>query len=359
MKTSVITLLSFTVLMFAISCTPKAGSDNIRIVDADLSGKEIREISLDDLNGLPLEFSEKSIIGNIKGMVQTEYGYIIVSYASNTCRIMHFGNDGKYLRDIGHQGRGPGEYLDITSIFMSRDTLNVASFQGKKLLRYIISQDGYTAISDIVTGDLKYGFIAVFATPDIPDRYIVRHIWNGTPGWTTPLYGIYDRDWNIVDTSDVKYPAGGYNTRFPFSCVDGNVYLAFIGSDTVFKADGEHIVPGIVYDFGKSDFPTEIKYDLVKRLEYFQEHPDDNTHLFHNSTLVTADKIHACMNTAGETLLMVNDLSSGESTFYRILDGNGEPAYLHYLFNAPDGTVRGIFMTDDGENPSVFDLSSL
>lgn len=359
MKTSVITLLSFTVLMFAISCTPKAGSDNIRIVDADLSGKEIREISLDDLNGLPLEFSEKSIIGNIKGMVQTEYGYIIVSYASNTCRIMHFGNDGKYLRDIGHQGRGPGEYLDITSIFMSGDTLNVASFQGKKLLRYIISQDGYTAISDIVTGDLKYGFIAVFATPDIPDKYIVRHIWNGTPGWTTPLYGIYDRDWNIVDTSDVKYPAGGYNTRFPFSCVDGNVYLAFIGSDTVFKADGEHIVPGIVYDFGKSDFPAEIKYDLVKRLEYFQEHPDDNTHLFHNSTLVTADKIHACMNTAGETLLMVNDLSNGESTFYRILDGDGEPAYIYYLFNAPDGTARGIFMANDGENPSIYDLTSL
>lgn len=65
MKTAVITLLSFTVLMFAISCTPRAGSDNIRVVDADLSGKEIREISLDGLNGLPLEFSEKSIIGNI------------------------------------------------------------------------------------------------------------------------------------------------------------------------------------------------------------------------------------------------------------------------------------------------------
>ena len=332
------------------SCTNRTTSDGIRVIDADLTGKEITDISLADLDKTVLEFSEKSIIGGIKDMVCTDDGgYIIASGTAGNYRL--------------HQGRGPGEYLNITSIFMLGDTLNVGSFQGfnHSLQRYIITPGGYTVIPGTESGDIKHGIIYMTATPDIPGRYIVKHIWNGTPGFSTPLYGIYDREWNVVDTSEVKFPAGGYSTAFPFSHVDRSIYMAFIGSDTIYRADGERITPAIIYDFGQSGLPADIKYNFANRFEYNRSHPDDSTHLFHNCSLISEDKVYACMSTASSVLIMVHDLRSGKSKFYRILGEDGEPAGLYYMFNAPDGRSYGIFMPSgkSEQNPAVYDISLL
>ena len=346
------------------SCTDRTTSDGIRVIDADLTGKEVIELNLADLEKTVLEYSEESIIGDIKDLVCTDNGgYIIASTTANSHRLMQFDRDGRYIRDIGHQGRGPGEFLNIRSIFMLGDTLNVGSFQGFNhiLHRYIITPDGYTVIPNSESGDLRHGIIYMTATPDIPGRYIVKHIWNGTPGWSTPLYGIYDRDWNVVDTSEVKYPAGGYSTAFPFSHVDGSIYMAFIGSDTIYRTDGERIVPAIIYDLGRSDLPADIKYNFANRFEYNRSHPDDSTHLFHMCSMISKDKVYAGMSTTNTMLLMVNDMRSGKSTFYRIMGENGEIADLLYMFCTPEGKPCGIFMPSDvsEQNPAVYDLSSL
>ena len=171
------------VLLLTVSCSPKVDSDGIRIIDADLTGKEITDISLTDLDKTVLEFSEESIIGGIKDLVCTDDGgYIIASGTAGNYRLMQFDRDGRYIRDISHQGRGPGEYLNITSIFMLGDTLNVGSFQGfnHSLQRYIITPGGYTVIPGTESGDIKHGIIYMTATPDIPGRYIVKHIWIAT-----------------------------------------------------------------------------------------------------------------------------------------------------------------------------------
>lgn len=161
------------------SCTDRTTSDGIRVINADLTGKEVIELNLADLEKTVLEYSEESIIGDIKDLVCTDNGgYIIASTTANSHRLMQFDRDGRYIRDIGHQGRGPGEFLNIRSIFMLGDTLNVGSFQGFNhiLHRYIITPDGYTVIPSSESGDLRHGIIDITATSDIPNRYIVKHI---------------------------------------------------------------------------------------------------------------------------------------------------------------------------------------
>lgn len=348
-----------TALIVSTSCASDSISDGLCVINADITGKEIVSINLSDLDKTVLEASENSLIGSIKDIVRSEYGYIIASRTAGTYRLMYFDLDGQYIRDIGHHGRGPGEFLDITSIFMLDDTLNVSSFFGQSILRYIITPNGYTALPPVNIEDLKYGIIYMSATPDIPDRFIVKHIWNGTPGCSTPLYGIYDRKWHVVDTTGTRYPAGGYSTSFPFSTVGENIYMAFIGSDTIFKTDGNRIAPSIVYDFGQSGLPADCKYNLIKRREYFNAHPDDNAHLFHNSSLISKDKIYAYLSTADSPLIMVYDIAEGESTFYRIMDVNGEPAEPLYMLNTPEGDVLGVFMSPIEDNPAVFNLSPL
>ena len=62
------------VLLLTVSCSPKVDSDGIRIIDADLTGREITDISLTDLDKTVLEFSGESIIGGIKDLVCTDDG---------------------------------------------------------------------------------------------------------------------------------------------------------------------------------------------------------------------------------------------------------------------------------------------
>lgn len=352
-------IVILTAAVSVISCTSGTGLNGIRVIDADLTGLDVKEISLSEMNMLPLEYSEKSIVGGINGIVQTDDGgYIIASSASNTHRIMQFDKSGRYLRDIGHQGRGPGEFLDITSIFLLSDTLYASSFYGKNILRYLIADNGGEALAPISYENLNWGISYIFATDDIPDRYFVKNTYNGTPGWNTPLFTVYDHDWNIVDTCMTPHQEGGFNAPFPISHAGDKVYLSQIFVDTIFVADNSGIHPAFRLDFGKSDYPADIKYDMMKRYEYIQKHPDSR-YLLHNASLVTDDKAYLCLPSARAMYLMVYDINDNKSSFYRILDEDREQAGLYWMFRDNEGKVKGVFTSSRQENPVICDLSAL
>lgn len=344
----------------AVSCTSGTDRNGIRVIDADLTGRDVKEISLSEVDMLPLEYSEKSIVGGgINGVAQTkDGGYIIASSASNTHRIMQFDKFGRYLRDIGHQGRGPGEFLDISSIFIISDTLYASSFYGKNIVRYLIEDDGYEFLPPISYENLNWGISYIFATDDIPDRYFVKNTYNGTPGYTTPLFTVYDRNWNIVDTCRTKHPEGGFKSSYPISHTGDKVYLSQIFVDTIFVADRNGIRPAFRLDFGKSDYPADIKYDVMKRYEYIQKHPDSR-YLLHNASLVTDDKAYLCLPSARALYLMVYDINDNKSSFYRILDEDREQAGLYWMFRDNEGKVKGVFTSSRQDNPVICDLSVL
>ncbi len=344
----------------AVSCTSGTDRNSIRVIDADLTGRDVKEISLSEVDMLPLEYSEKSIVGGgINGVAQTkDGGYIIASTTTGNHRLMQFDKFGRYLRDIGHQGRGPGEFLDISSIFIISDTLYASSFYGKNIVRYLIEDDGYEFLPPISYENLNWGISYIFATDDIPDRYFVKNTYNGTPGYTTPLFTVYDRNWNIVDTCRTKHPEGGFKSSYPISHTGDKVYLSQIFVDTIFVADNSGIHPAFRLDFGKSDYPKSIKYDGMKRFEYLQEHPDAQ-YLLHIASLINGEKAYLCLSSASSFYIMMYNLKKDESTFYRILDENGEGSTMYYLFNSNDGKVRGIFQSARNENPVITDLSAL
>lgn len=45
----------------AVSCTSGTDRNGIRVIDADLTGLDVKEISLSEMNMLPLEYSEKAL----------------------------------------------------------------------------------------------------------------------------------------------------------------------------------------------------------------------------------------------------------------------------------------------------------
>ena len=96
----------------------------------------------------------------------------------------------------------------------------------------------------------------------------------------------------------------------------------------------------------------------MKRFEYLQEHPDAQ-YLLHIASLINGEKAYLCLSSASSFYIMMYNLKKDESTFYRILDENGEGSTMYYLFNSNDGKVRGIFQSARNENPVITDLSAL
>lgn len=241
---------------------------------------------------------------------------------------------------------------------MLYDTLHVNSFYGKNILRYLIADNGGEALAPISYENLNWGISYIFATDDIPDRYFVKNTYNGTPSWNTPLFTVYDHDWNIVDTCMTPHQEGGFNAPFPISHAGDKVYLSQIFVDTIFVADRNGIRPAFRLDFGKSDYPADIKYDVMKRYEYIQKHPDSR-YLLHNASLVTDDKAYLCLPSARAMYLMVYDINDNKSSFYRILDEDREQAGLYWMFRDNEGKVKGVFTSSRQGNPVICDLSAL
>lgn len=356
MKRLIITL---TAAAIVFSCSDRTTSDGISVIDADLTGKEVIELNLADLKKTALEYSDESIIGYATNFLQAPHGYILKSSSGNTVRLMYFDREGQYICDISHQGRGPGEFLDVSSIYMTGDTLTVASFYDKeKLLRYLITPDGYEPLAGVSIKQLNWGISKIFSTPDIPGRYFVKNTWNGTPGWTTPLFTIYDKDWNIVDTCRTKHPEGGYASSYPISHAGDRIYLNQAYSDTIYVAYKDRIDPALIIDFGQSDYPADIKYNVMKRYEFIKAHPDA-PYLMHNGSMITADKAYLYLSSAQGPYILVYDMAEDTSTFYRIMDEDGDAVAMSYIFASPDGKINGIFQSVSDKNPAVYDISSL
>ena len=91
----------------------------------------------------------------------------------------------------------------------------------------------------------------------------------------------------------------------------------------------------------------------MKRFEFTKEHPDAH-YLIHNGSL-----IYLYLSSGHGPYFLVYDMNDGSSTFYRIMDEDGEPAPMFYIFASPDGRVKGTFQSVSEENSSIYDLSTL
>ena len=72
------------------------------------------EDEIESVECIPLETSDSVLISNILDLRMTD-NYIFV-YNGKTSEIFQFNRDGKFIRKIGREGNGPGEYSLITEL---------------------------------------------------------------------------------------------------------------------------------------------------------------------------------------------------------------------------------------------------
>ncbi len=124
----------------AAGCKDKpAGNGEATIISADfkkaLPSLDLSDILEDRVEIIPLETTDESILGEISDIrIVGDEIFVTQGGIFQTGKIAVFDRNGKYLRQIGHPGRGPHEFMTITASEVTDDRVVVYDNLSNKLL---------------------------------------------------------------------------------------------------------------------------------------------------------------------------------------------------------------------------------
>lgn len=172
--------------------------------------------------------------------------------------LYQFSKDGKFIRQVGSRGQGPGEYLTVGNFFIdekkkeigiiSMPKLHLYSFDGRFLNVYSIAN-----YDDLFIGDsLIYGSSVPFGR----ETYRLTMLNNSldTIGGI-PNYNLYPVGYYITDTKVFRSPFYKYDKVLYFK--------GYYDNDTIWKLDNLKYKVHVSIDMGKFKSPIYEDLDLL------------------------------------------------------------------------------------------------
>ncbi len=260
-KTSLFVILLAACL--SSSCTLKTEESGAGVIDIEKSVGKYSEESVgkyfSTIDYIHLETNDSSVLGNITRICY-EKGLYFVADDNNVCKI--FDSSGKYLRTLNHIGRGPGEYLTISDMYVSPASGNIMimDYRGE-----ITEYDSYglfiRKIPPPVTDKNFLGFTLVNKDLIAASIYEI-HLEDGN---SEGGYIIYDTCLNIrkqytqkSGRIEIKGKEGDnkiYTVKtdpFVFSRLTDKITLTSNSTDTLFLLNNElDLSPWYIFRFGR------------------------------------------------------------------------------------------------------------
>lgn len=356
MKTSIMYALKFAMLCVCVASCAHDSEKGCRILNVDKKESDIQYLKLEDYSKIELEFSKSSIVGSVSAVFAYGDKWLI----QTTRRLLCFERDGNYLCDIGRYGRGPGEHLDIQSVYVVGDTIAILS-SSRKIDMYVNSGNSFRFIeSKELPANIPRPVALLYADTEFPDYVYAQNLYNGTPGVTTPVLTLYDKAWNIVDTSLAVLPSGGWRISSPFTSSGDAVYHSTLASDTIHMIKGGRITPRFSFDWGESAFPQEARGSYSRILPYIIENPKD-FRILHVRSYISEDGgfIFSLLHAAGKSILLRYDLRADKPELYAFKHADGTPAVIQYIFSSSQNIVNVVVSPPDSKedaNPSIYKI---
>lgn len=178
---------------------------------------------------------------------------IFVLDRRKTNAVYAFDDRGRFIAQIGSQGQGPGEYVDVTHFFVDEKAriLTLADFSGTALLRYDL--DTYQYISTL---DIDY---FVDCAPLGDDNWI----WYMPIGFATPRREKFYLKTTGKGGEQTALLAPAYftsghtvNGSKTFHSFGGDLYAHFPFTSTVWRMRGEDLEPCYEIRFGDKRMPS-------------------------------------------------------------------------------------------------------
>lgn len=298
---------------------------DIKIPD-DISTSQIDLSSfISDIDFIPLETSDKCLIGTINKVLSDEGCYIIHDKRNNT--IFRFNKDGKFINQIGVIGRGPHEYTESwdVSIDKIKKEISVLDLSGRKLVRY--KYDG----SFVGTTPMKF----LYTHHEYTGNGIV---FNTTGAYNKSIPSIFG--YSLVFSNENQSITGqalpydvdrknNYVTINPLRKFSDRIYFNLAFKNEIYLIENNKVHPAFRFDFGKTGWDRSLNTDElndqeIKELLHKYE--------FFNGDYVVAEN-YAFFQTFGRN-------KPGYNIYYSL--STGAMKYGYYFNDAESSHISGI-----------------
>ncbi len=251
MKKATLTTFTFIlILAFCGSCGPKEPETTYLpyMIDIGNNISNIQPVPLSDagrlLEYVPLETTPESLLERALIIQMTES----LIFVSDYNKLMEFDREGGYIRTIGSQGRGPGEYLDLND-FCLDETNSIIYILANESDLLVYGFDGEFIES------VRLPFVSMLFLFNYPNRFFYYSA--NIPGQTTD--SVFS--WYITDAHGknmVKFE--NYHKRVnrgvlinnsPMYMFNGYEHFIEFGSDTLLYLRDSKPEPYALFDFGK------------------------------------------------------------------------------------------------------------
>ncbi len=253
LKTQIATLVSIASILYATtSCESSKSNENGQLVtiSMDLDNREVSDIGLFSLDTLHLDNSDEALVFRARDILFN--GDNICIWGPNKAII--YTKDGKFINQLGTQGRGPGEYLNLNAVYVSDGKYYISDFNDKKLLEYDNNGE-HLSTNRFPESTRNLGQIVEIGNSD---KYVSLNTWSGKPN-EIPLFSIYDSSLTKISSSERTKNSGLHRT-VPFSrWKDEVLYSPLFTNDTLTTINKtDEIYDSYYIDFGDYRLPSEI-----------------------------------------------------------------------------------------------------
>jgi len=227
-------LLVASLQLIMISCKSSEPSDNVIDIDNAESATLLMSDYFESIEYIPLEASEKSLIGRLQHVHVSDEFIVVVS--SGSCHVFNRRN-GKFIRKIGMKGNGPKEYNSLVrGLSINEDKKTILAARATGAIEYSLI-DG-SVVEPGIKAKVPQFFIGKY-------MYIADDVWvkgelNYAGDSRNQLY-FFDNEKVIDSIANTSFytPKGGAISinlgELYFYRYNNNAFLKFAYNDTIFN----------------------------------------------------------------------------------------------------------------------------
>ena len=278
---SVIVII-FNILLFMSLSAQTHNNSQVKVLNVAESFSNKAEISLslfvDKISYIPLETKPEIVLSQAARFeVTDDFIYVKNFGPSQTTQILLFDRiTGKFIREIGKPGRGPGEYKDISFLpFNPEKKEFYASGPSHEILVYDIDGNYTDKIkipqwTDAKSPDEFNSRISCTTVNIIDGRTFVGYVYNFN-GWGLRKIVLFTKDQIIKvfpnyltftrkNFSSIYSPPGGY---YKFYKWDNKLYFIETFCDTLYQVTKDVLIPRYFFDYGKFNAPYSKQLEIM------------------------------------------------------------------------------------------------
>lgn len=224
---------------------------------------------VDSIRYVRLETTPKSIIGDINGLEFVDNKIFILDGVSKSKSVLVFDNKGKFLNTIGEKGKGPNEYMSLSSFSVDhKNKLVILHDQGQRsFLFYDFSGDLKKRIK---IDDLYLSYFKPFNDKILvfTNKLKFNDLFNDV---------LYLEDNKVIKgylpfSSKIKPWFMPFN---PFYEEGDNLYFIDSWNSQILELNEDSITVKYCFDFGDMQLPSEY----VESLDLFLKHKEEYRYL--------------------------------------------------------------------------------